>query len=78
MLTKAAFNQKYSKITVNIIRSVFYIYICDPGPQNQSYVAGVYCSNSLQYIAWVKMIDFSFMPEIIRILVKIISHEDIL
>ncbi len=26
------------------------------------------CSNSQQYIAWVKMIDFSLMPKIIRIL----------
>ncbi len=26
------------------------------------------CSNSQQYIVWVKIIDFSFMPKIIRIL----------
>ncbi len=28
------------------------------------------CSNSQKYIVWVKMIDFSFMPNIIRILSK--------
>ncbi len=28
------------------------------------------CSNSQQYIVWVKIIDFSFMPKIIRILSK--------
>ncbi len=50
-----------------------HLYVCDPGPQNQSYVAGVYCSNSQNYIAWVKIIDFYFMPKIIRIL----SKEDI-
>ncbi len=31
---------------------------------------GYICSNSQKYIAWVKMIDFSFMPKIIRILSK--------
>ncbi len=29
---------------------------------------GYICSNNQQYIVWVKMIDFSFMPKIIRIL----------
>ncbi len=29
---------------------------------------GYICSNSQQYIVWVKNIDFSFMPKIIRIL----------
>ncbi len=28
------------------------------------------CSNSQQYIVWVKIINFSFMPKIIRILSK--------
>ncbi len=28
------------------------------------------CSNSQQYIVWVKMIDFSFMSKIIRTLSK--------
>uniref|UniRef100_A0A672KE55 Sodium-coupled neutral amino acid transporter 4-like n=1 Tax=Sinocyclocheilus grahami TaxID=75366 RepID=A0A672KE55_SINGR len=31
---------------------------------------GYICSNSQQYIVWVKIIDFSFMPKIIRILSK--------
>ncbi len=31
---------------------------------------GYICSNSQQYIVWVKMIDFPFMPNIIRILSK--------
>ncbi len=38
--------------------------ICEPGAQNLK------CSNSQKYIAWVKMIDLSFMPKIIRILSK--------
>ncbi len=31
---------------------------------------GYVCSNSKKYILWVKMIDLSFMPKIIRILSK--------
>ncbi len=31
---------------------------------------GYICSNSQQYIVWVKIIDFSFMPKIIRIISK--------
>ncbi len=31
---------------------------------------GYICSNSQKYIVWVKMIDFSFMPKIIRTLSK--------
>ncbi len=31
---------------------------------------GYICSNSQQYIVWVKIINFSFMPKIIRILSK--------
>ncbi len=31
---------------------------------------GYICSNSQKYIVWVKIIDFSFMPKIIRILNK--------
>ncbi len=29
---------------------------------------GYICSNNQKYIVWVKIIDFSFMPKIIRIL----------
>ncbi len=29
---------------------------------------GYICSNSQKYIVWIKMIDFSFMPKIIRTL----------
>ncbi len=32
----------------------------DPGPQNQSYVAGYICSNSPKYIVRVKIFHFSF------------------
>ncbi len=31
---------------------------------------GYICSNSQTYIVWVRMIDFSFMPKIIRTLSK--------
>ncbi len=39
---------------------------------------GYICSNSQKYIILVKIIDFSFMPKIIRTLMKIMFHEDIL
>ncbi len=35
-----------------------------------SHIHGHVCSNNQQYIVWVKIIDFSFMPKIIRILSK--------
>ncbi len=38
---------------------------------------GCICSNSQKYIVWAKIIYFSLMPKIIRIL-KIMFHEDIL
>ncbi len=39
--------------------------ICDPGARKQhKYI----CSNIKQYIVWVKIIHFSVMPKIIRIL----------
>ncbi len=50
------------------------VYIYDHGAQKQH---GYICSNSQQYIVWVKIIFFYFMPKIIRIL-KIMFHEDIL
>ncbi len=31
---------------------------------------GYFCRNSQKYTVWVKIIDFSFMPKIIRILSK--------
>ncbi len=31
---------------------------------------GHICSNSQQYIVWVKILDFTFMPKIIRTLIK--------
>ncbi len=41
--------------------------IYDPGPQRLKSL-GYICSNSQKYIVWVKIIDFSFMPKIIRTL----------
>uniref|UniRef100_A0A671NV83 60S ribosomal export protein NMD3 n=1 Tax=Sinocyclocheilus anshuiensis TaxID=1608454 RepID=A0A671NV83_9TELE len=38
---------------------------------------GHICSNSQQYIVWVKIIDFSFMPKIIRILMCLISVAEV-
>ncbi len=35
------------------------------------------CSNSQKYIVWVKIINFSLMPKIIKV-IKIMFHEDIL
>ncbi len=59
---------------IHVLNNVlFYLYMpnhmdmCDPGDLNQS---GYICSNRQKYIAWVKIIDFSFMPKIIRILSK--------
>ncbi len=31
---------------------------------------GYICSNTQQYLVWVKIVDFSFMPKIINILTK--------
>ncbi len=41
-----------------------YVIICDPG-QQKTVISYMY-SNSQQYIVWVKVIDFSFMPKTIR------------
>ncbi len=43
---------------------VFYYLMCDPGAQKLGYI----CSNNQQYSVWNKIIHFSFMPKIIRIL----------
>ncbi len=47
---------------------MFYItdQIREPGAQKQSWVARYICSNSQQYIVWVKIIPFSFIPKITR------------
>ncbi len=44
-------------------------YKCDPGSQSLKSL-GCISSKSQQYIVWVKMIDFSFLKKIIRILSK--------
>ncbi len=46
--------------------------ICDPGLEHKTSIKslGYICSNSQQYIVWVKIIHFSFMPKIISILSK--------
>ncbi len=45
-------------------------HICDPEHKTSVKSLGYICSNSLKYIVWVKIIDFSFMPKHIRILSK--------
>ncbi len=49
-----------------------YLNICDPGLEHKTSLKslGYICSNSQQYIVWVKIIHFSFMPKIISILSK--------
>ncbi len=44
--------------------------MCDPGMEHKTSLKslGYICSNSQQYIVWVKIIHFSFMPKIISIL----------
>ncbi len=46
--------------------------ICDPGMELKISLKslGYICSNSQQYIVWVKIIHISFMPKIISILSK--------
>ncbi len=46
--------------------------ICDPGLEHKTSLKSLeyICSNSQQYIIWVKIIHFSFMPKIISILSK--------
>ncbi len=67
----SAFNLKSSSEKVS--ESGTLSQICDPGAQNQSQNQsksqsywGIFVAN----IVWVKMINFSFMPKIIRILRK--------
>ncbi len=45
------------------MRTGAFTQICDAGAQNQSISSTGICSNSQQYIVWVKIIDFSFMPK---------------
>ncbi len=45
---------------------IIIILICEHKTSLKS--MGDICSNSQKYIVWVKIIDFSFMPKIIRIL----------
>ncbi len=42
--------------------------ICDPGMEHKTSLKSLeyICSNSQQYIVWVKIIHFSFMPKNIR------------
>ncbi len=68
---------KYILIENNSFTSQYYsynfVYVTqDHKTSLQSRISshGYFCSNSQQYIVWVKMIDFSFMPKIIRILSK--------
>ncbi len=43
---------------------VLFFYICDPGPKKNSLKSlGYNCSNSQEYIVWVKIIIFYFMPK---------------
>ncbi len=54
---------------VSHINSTFHLNVTlDHKTSHKSH--GFICSNSQKYIAWVKIIDFSFMPKIIRILSK--------
>ncbi len=43
---------------------------CDLDHKTSLKSLGYICSNSQKYIVWVKIIDFSFMPKIIRTLSK--------
>ncbi len=48
-----------------------YIYMCVTLEHKTSLKSlGYICNNSQKYIVWVKIIDFSFMPKIIRRLSK--------
>ncbi len=48
---------------------IFYIYVTLEHKSSLKSL-GYICSNSQQYIVWVKIIDFSFMTKIIRTLSK--------
>ncbi len=62
---------------VNLWLLRFYIYVTLAHKSSLKSL-GYICSNRQKYIVWVKIIDFSFMPKIIRILSKMYLHEDIL
>ncbi len=59
--------RRYSSRCVRALRQKIYVTL----EQKNSFKSlGYVCSNSQKYILWVKIIDLSFMPKIIRILSK--------
>ncbi len=61
----------FGNVNVTLIYSLHFIYIYVTLEHKTSLKSlGYICSNSQKYIVWVKIIDFSFMPKIIRILSK--------
>ncbi len=54
-------------IYANVTMCVYILYVyMDHKPSLK--LLGYICNNSQKYIVWVKIIDFYFMPKIIRIL----------
>uniref|UniRef100_A0A672RVD9 LRRC8 pannexin-like TM region domain-containing protein n=1 Tax=Sinocyclocheilus grahami TaxID=75366 RepID=A0A672RVD9_SINGR len=55
---------------ISIVMLMIAVFGCTRQHKSSLKSLGDICSNSQQYIVWVKIIDFSFMPKIIRILSK--------
>ncbi len=61
------YNDSFWNIWFWLVNRGLFSYVnCEPGPQKQS-CSRVYLQ---QFIVWVKIIEFSFMSKIIRILIK--------
>ncbi len=52
---------------INVTMCVYILYVYMDHKTSLK-LLGYICNNSQKYIVWVKIIDFSFMPKIIRIL----------
>ncbi len=65
LLIKSDSKDIYYYCNYYIILFIIMLQICDSGPQTSLKSLGYICSNSQQYIVWVKMIDLYFIPKYI-------------
>ncbi len=70
ILKNTKLGKNNTKYDIKYIYIKIWLQICDPGHKPSVKSLGYICSNSQKYIVWVKIIDFSFMPKISRILTK--------
>ncbi len=72
LLTPTGGSNLTFRVTFDFLNFKLQFNMCDPGMKHKSSLKslGYICSNSQQYIVWVKIIHFSLMPKIISILGK--------